>query len=75
MAEQSAVGDERREDQTKLANGDILQAVIAPLARLWRRSTSAAVGLKPEIAERHYRDGVLKVRSGDMDSEIGRAHV
>ena len=70
MAEQSAVGDERREDPTKLSNGDILQAVIAPLARLWRRSTSAAVDLKPESAELHYRDGVLKVRSGDMDGAL-----
>jgi tetratricopeptide (TPR) repeat protein len=70
MAEQSAVGDERREDPTKLSNGDILQAVIAPLARLWRRSTSAAVDLKPESAERHYRDGVLKVRGGDMDGAL-----
>ena len=70
MREQSAVRDERCEDPTKLANGDILQAVIAPLARLWRRSTSPAVDLKPESAERHYRDGVLKVRGGDMDGAL-----
>ncbi len=71
MREQSAVRDERCEDPTKLANGDILQAVIAPLARLWRRSTtSAAVDLKPESAERHYRDGVLKVRGGDVDGAL-----
>src|SRR5258708_19471963 len=70
MREQSAVRDERCEDPTKLSNGAILQAVIAPLARLWRRSTSAAVDLKPESAELHYRDGVLKVRSGDMDGAL-----
>jgi tetratricopeptide (TPR) repeat protein len=70
MREQSAVRDERCEDPTKLSNGDILQAVIAPLARFWRRSTAAAVDLKPESAERHYRDGVLKVRSGDIDGAL-----
>jgi tetratricopeptide (TPR) repeat protein len=70
MAEQSAVRDERCEDPKKLSNGDILQAVIAPLARLWRRSTSAAVDLKPDGAERHYRDGVLKVRGGDVDGAL-----
>jgi tetratricopeptide (TPR) repeat protein len=70
MRDQSAVRDERCEDPTKLANGDILQAVIAPLARLWRRSASAAVDVKPESAERHYRDGVLKVRSGDIDGAL-----
>jgi tetratricopeptide (TPR) repeat protein len=70
MAEQSAVRDERCEDPTKLSNGEILQAAIAPLARLWRRSTSAAVDLKPDSAERHYRDGVLKARGGDVDGAL-----
>jgi tetratricopeptide (TPR) repeat protein len=70
MREQSAVRDERCEDPTKLSNGDILQAVIAPLARLWRRSAAAAVDLTPESAERHYRDGVFKVRGGDMDGAL-----
>jgi tetratricopeptide (TPR) repeat protein len=70
MAEQGAVRDERCEDPTKLSNGAILQAVIAPFARLWRRSTSAAVDLKPDSAERHYRDGVLKVRNGDVNGAL-----
>ena len=70
MREQSAVRDERCEDPTKLSNGDILQAVIAPLARLWRRSAAAAVDLTPESAEGHYRDGVLKMRGGDMDGAL-----
>jgi tetratricopeptide (TPR) repeat protein len=70
MREQSAVTGERVEDPAKLSNGDILQAVIAPLARLWRRSTATAVDPKPGSAERHYRDGVLKMRSGDTDGAI-----
>jgi tetratricopeptide (TPR) repeat protein len=70
MREQSAVTGERVEDPAKLSNGDILQAVIAPLARLWRRSTSTAVDLKPGSAERHYRDGILKMRGGDADGAI-----
>ena len=70
MREQSAVTGERVEDPAKLSNGDILQAVIAPLARLWRRSTATVVDPKPGSAERHYRDGVLRMRSGDTDGAI-----
>jgi tetratricopeptide (TPR) repeat protein len=53
-----------------LSNVDILQTAIAPLARLWRRSTLAAPDLKHDSAERHYRDGMLKMRSGDADSAL-----
>jgi len=53
-----------------LSNVDILQAAITPLARLWRRSTSAVVGVKPGSAEQHYRDGMLRMRSGDIDGAL-----
>ena len=53
-----------------MSNVDILQAAITPLARLWRRSTSVVVDLKPGSAEQHYRDGMLKTRSGDIDGAL-----
>ena len=53
-----------------MSNVDILQAAISPLARLWRRSTSAVVDLKPGSAEQHYRDGMLRMRGGDVDGAL-----
>jgi tetratricopeptide (TPR) repeat protein len=53
-----------------LSSSDILQAAIAPLARLWRRPKSVVVDVKPVSAERHYRYGVLKVRGGDTDGAL-----
>jgi tetratricopeptide (TPR) repeat protein len=53
-----------------LSNVDILQAAISPFARLWRRPTSAVVDLKPGSAEQHYRDGMLRMRSGDVDGAL-----
>jgi len=52
-----------------LSTDDILQA-IGPLARLWRRSVSAVAELKPAGAEQHYRDGLFKMRSGDVDGAL-----
>src|SRR5260370_7235579 len=48
-----------------------MDAVLATLGRLWRRSNTFAAGdLKHESAERHYRDGVLKVRGGEVDGAL-----
>ncbi len=42
---------------------------MAPLARLWRRPATVA-NAKPESAEEHYRNGLLKMRSGDVDGAL-----
>jgi tetratricopeptide (TPR) repeat protein len=52
-----------------LSTDDILQA-IGPLARLWRRRVPAVAELKPAGAEQHYRNGLLKMRSGDVDGAL-----
>lgn len=53
-----------------MTNGGILQAAIGPVARLWRRSASVVSELRPGSAEQHYRDGLLKMRSGDVDGAL-----
>lgn len=53
-----------------MSTDDILQSTIGPLARLWRRSTSVVAALKPESAEQHYRDGLLKMRGGDAERAL-----
>ena len=53
----------------KLSTSDILQA-IGPLARLWRRTASEPGDVKPEDAEQHYRNGLIKMRSGDVDGAL-----
>jgi tetratricopeptide (TPR) repeat protein len=52
-----------------LSTSDILHA-IGPLARLWRRPASVADEAKPEDAEQHYRNGLLKMRRGDADGAL-----
>jgi tetratricopeptide (TPR) repeat protein len=52
-----------------LSTGDILQA-IGPLARLWRRTASPVAELKPEGAEQNYRDGLAKMRGGDVHGAL-----
>ncbi len=51
-----------------------MQAAIAPLARLWRRPASTAVDRKvdsaEQAAERHYRNGLVKMRQGDFDGAL-----
>jgi tetratricopeptide (TPR) repeat protein len=52
-----------------LSTSDILQA-IGPLARLWRRSSSGVEEVPPEGAEQHYRNGLLRMRRGDIDGAL-----
>ena len=57
-----------------MSNSGILQAAIAPLARLWRRPASPVADQKSDSAEqaseRHYRDGLIKMRRGDFDGAL-----
>lgn len=53
-----------------MSNGDTLQAAFGPLARLWRRPTSATASARPESAEQHYRNGLIKMRSGDAHEAL-----
>jgi tetratricopeptide (TPR) repeat protein len=57
-----------------LSNGGILQAAIAPFARLWRRPAASVADHKSDsaeqVAERHYRDGLVKMRHGDFDGAL-----
>jgi tetratricopeptide (TPR) repeat protein len=52
-----------------LSTSDILQA-IGPLARLWRRAASTDDIAQPEGAEQHYRNGLVRMRGGDIDGAI-----
>jgi tetratricopeptide (TPR) repeat protein len=52
-----------------LSTSDILQA-IGPLARLWRRAPSTDDAVRPEGAQQHYRNGLMRMRSGDIDGAI-----
>ena len=52
-----------------MSTSDILQA-IGPLARLWRRAASTDDIGQPEGAEQHYRNGLMRMRGGDIDGAI-----
>jgi tetratricopeptide (TPR) repeat protein len=72
--DEAAATDQRSGESAPLGNGNILQAAIAPFARLWRRPAATQADGKfdsPEqAAERHYRDGLIKMRRGDFDGAL-----
>src|SRR5262249_25145174 len=58
-----------RRNPENLSTSDILQA-IGPLARLWRRAATPDDVAQPEGAEQHYRDGLVRMRGGDIEGAI-----